>query len=80
MINYKMAEISPDISSGHMKSTETLNWPQAQKEPRRCPINVADRVDMKNPPSPSKYIKMLDKFPGATNEERTESQSRVSGR
>lgn len=38
------------------------------------------RGDLKNPPSPSKYIEMLDKFPGATNEEPTESQSGVSGR
>lgn len=41
---------------------------------------MADRANMKNPPSPSKYIEMLDKFPGAPNEDRTESQSRVSGR
>lgn len=37
---------------------------------------MADRLNMKNPPSLSKYTEMLDKFPGATNEERTESQSR----
>jgi hypothetical protein len=34
----------------------------------------------KNPPSPSIYKEMLDTFPGATNEERTENKSRVNGR
>lgn len=79
MISYKMAEPCLD-RSGRTKSTEAHSWPQAENEPRGCPINVADRVDTKNPPSPSKYIDMLDKFPGGTNEDRTESQSGVGGR
>lgn len=37
---------------------------------------MVDRLNMKSPPSPSNYIEMLDKFPAATDEERTESQSR----
>lgn len=41
---------------------------------------MADRVNTKNPSFPSKYIEMLDKFPDATNEDSTESLSRVSGR
>lgn len=66
--------------AGRTKSTETLSWPQAQNEPRGCPSNVADRVDLKNLPFPSKHMEILGKFPAATNEEPAESQSGVRGR
>lgn len=59
---------------GHVKVLYSNNNSAGKKKK-----SMVDRLNMKSPPSPPNHIEMLDKFPAATDEERTESQSRWGG-